>query len=92
MTNIFLEFVDYFVIIEQKTHFSFFSFSRVFFVEIQVCYGDAGGPAVVFDDQTKKPTLVGLIGWGRPCAHKAYPDVYSRVSAIRNWIRTQTSI
>lgn len=62
------------------------------YCDISVCYGDAGGPAAVFDGQTKKATLVGLAGWGRPCAQKAYPDVYSRVSAIRDWIRRQTRI
>jgi secreted trypsin-like serine protease len=50
------------------------------------CYGDSGGPLVVF--QKGEPRLAGITSFGSPlgCASSGYPDVYTRVSAIRSWV------
>lgn len=56
------------------------------------CQGDSGGPVVVYDNETKTPTVVGIVSWGRGCALKNYPGVYSRVLAAREWIQKHTGI
>lgn len=47
-----------------------------------VCFGDSGGPLVVDGE------LVGLVSWGQACA-LGYPDVYTRVSEYREWVREE---
>ncbi|KAK5649684.1 hypothetical protein RI129_000713 [Pyrocoelia pectoralis] len=42
------------------------------------CKGDSGGPLVA-DKQ------IGIVSFGHPCAI-GYPDVYTRVSAYKDWI------
>ncbi|XP_058122550.1 trypsin 3A1-like [Anopheles ziemanni] len=44
------------------------------------CQYDAGGPAVYQD------RLVGIISHGRYCADPEQPGIYTRISALRNWI------
>ncbi|XP_064463808.1 chymotrypsin A-like [Ornithodoros turicata] len=49
------------------------------------CYGDSGGPF-----QCKRPdgswVLAGLVSFGSGCAHRDYPDVYTRVTQFLPWI------
>lgn len=56
------------------------------------CQGDSGGPVVVVDEQTKVPTVIGVVSWGKGCALKGYPGVYSRVLAVRPWIQEKTDL
>ncbi|XP_072743937.1 transmembrane protease serine 9-like [Anoplolepis gracilipes] len=44
------------------------------------CYGDSGSPLVAKDVQ------IGIVSFGVPCAQGA-PDVYTRVSAFREWVK-----
>nr|CAD7577797.1 unnamed protein product [Timema californicum] len=50
------------------------------------CQGDSGGPLVVGGVQ------VGIVSWGGECAAVGIAGVYVRVSAIRDWVWTNTGI
>ncbi|XP_018324139.1 trypsin 3A1-like [Agrilus planipennis] len=50
------------------------------------CSGDSGGPLVVNN------TLIGIVSWGRGCARKGSPGVYTNVTAIRQFIRDTASL
>ncbi|KAH8024323.1 hypothetical protein HPB51_022442 [Rhipicephalus microplus] len=53
------------------------------------CYGDSGGPF-----QCKRAdgswVLAGLVSFGSGCAHRDYPDVYTRVTEYLDWIAETT--
>ncbi|XP_005864720.1 PREDICTED: urokinase-type plasminogen activator isoform X1 [Myotis brandtii] len=52
------------------------------------CQGDSGGPLVCpIQDRL---TLTGIVSWGRECAMKDKPGVYTRVSHFLSWIRANT--
>ncbi|NP_001037317.1 vitellin-degrading protease [Bombyx mandarina] len=44
------------------------------------CQGDSGGPLV------HKKKLAGIVSWGLGCARPEYPGVYTKVSALREWV------
>ncbi|KAL0129004.1 hypothetical protein PUN28_004008 [Cardiocondyla obscurior] len=50
------------------------------------CQGDSGG-ALVYND-----VQIGIVSWGAQCASVGFPGVYTRVSAIRQWITEQTNV
>ena len=50
-----------------------------------ICMGDSGGPLVVNGLQE------GIASWVIPCA-KGYPDVFTRVSYYREWIRYYSGV
>jgi len=52
--------------------------------EVDSCQGDSGGP--LFD--RKNNVLVGIVSWGRRCAIKGYPGVYSRIGNQWDWVRS----
>jgi secreted trypsin-like serine protease len=51
------------------------------------CQGDSGGPMVVHTSRDRW-VQIGIVSWGRGCAFKDYPGVYTRVSAFGDWIRS----
>jgi len=48
------------------------------------CSGDSGGPMQVGSGSTW--TQIGVVSWGIGCGKSHYPGVYSRVTALRDWI------
>ncbi|XP_077563968.1 transmembrane protease serine 9-like [Haemaphysalis longicornis] len=53
------------------------------------CYGDSGGP---FQCKRADGTwaLAGLVSFGSGCAHRDYPDVYTRVTEYLDWVHQTT--
>jgi secreted trypsin-like serine protease len=54
------------------------------FLFVLLLQGDGGGPLTTLYCPRK---LVGIVSWGTmDCAHPNYPEVYTKVSAVRKWI------
>jgi secreted trypsin-like serine protease len=49
------------------------------------CYGDSGGPLFI---QRDKFILLGLTSYAKGCAEPLKFDVFTRIAAYRDWIRT----
>jgi secreted trypsin-like serine protease len=50
------------------------------------CQGDSGGPLVVKGPRERYDRIVGIVSWGEGCALKGRPGVYTRVSAVHDWV------
>jgi trypsin len=50
------------------------------------CQGDSGGPLVC------NGTLYGVVSSGYQCGLSNFPGIYSKVSAVRSWIRNTTGV
>lgn len=46
--------------------------------------GDSGGPMSVGTGATW--TQIGIVSWGIGCGKSHYPGVYTRVTAVKDWI------
>lgn len=50
------------------------------------CRGDEGSP-LVCGNESGTNKLFGLYSWAESCGDPKYPGVYSRILAVRRWIR-----
>jgi secreted trypsin-like serine protease len=59
--------------------------------EGDTCQGDSGGPLTAEIDspwaRDRVAVLVGVVSWGRGCAIKGNPGVYTRITSHLSWIR-----
>lgn len=50
------------------------------------CQGDSGGPLAMFDTIRNKYYLMGIVSFGRKCATKGFPGVYTNVKNYVSWV------
>ena len=56
----------------------------MYFLLVLLLQGDGGGPLSTLYCPRR---LVGIVSWGTlDCGHPDYPEIYTKVSAVRTWI------
>ena len=53
---------------------------------IDTCQGDSGGPLVCRDSVSSPYILEGITSFGKGCADRGFPGVYTEVNFFIDWI------
>lgn len=54
--------------------------------------GDSGGPLTYQNIRNGERELIGIVSFGNGCAKAHFAGVYSRVPAVRQWIKNKSGI
>ncbi|KAL7528453.1 hypothetical protein ACHAXR_004482, partial [Thalassiosira sp. AJA248-18] len=52
-----------------------------------MCYGDAGGPAILQGNNNDEDEVYGILSWGYGCVNRDYPAVMAKVPDHYEWLR-----
>lgn len=55
------------------------------------CFGDSGGPIIVYEPEGGGFVQVGIVSGGIGCARPGLPGIYTRVASYANWVAEVTS-
>lgn len=53
---------------------------------VDACHGDSGGPLFNQVSESSGYMMHGVISGGYGCGNEGYPTIYTKVSAVRDWI------
>lgn len=53
------------------------------------CLGDSGGPTIIRGDTWRDDVQVGIVSWGDECASDRFPGVYTKLSAVMDFVYEQ---
>lgn len=56
------------------------------------CLGDSGGPLACQVEEDGPYVLYGITSWGIGCGDPLHPGVYTRVTALMDWVKEHTGI
>lgn len=56
------------------------------------CLGDSGGPLACQIEENGPYVLYGITSWGIGCGDPLHPGVYTRVTALMDWVKEHTGI